>query len=80
MVVTKRDYASNSVPGLGWGVRVAQAVNTLEIGRARRLIRIQLVALVADEDDVILKNCLPQVVLGYFLGRTEIRIAKPFYV
>jgi hypothetical protein len=44
--------------GLGWGVRVAQAVNTPEIGRARRPIRIQLVVLVDDEDDVILKNCL----------------------
>ena len=62
--------------GLGWGVRVAQAVNTPEIDRARRPIRIQLVALVDDEDDVILKNCLPQVVLGYSLERTEIRIAK----
>jgi hypothetical protein len=70
------------VLALGWGVRVrvAPAVNTSGIGRARRLIRIQLVALVDDEDDVILKNCLPQVVLGYFLERTEIRIAKPFYV
>ena len=61
---------------LGWGVRVTPAVNTLEIGRARRLIRLQLVALIDDEDDVILKNCLPQVVLGYFLERPEIRIAK----
>jgi hypothetical protein len=61
---------------LGWEVRIAQAVNTPEIGRARRLIRIQLVVLVDDEDDVILKNCLPQVVLGYFLERPEIRIAK----
>jgi hypothetical protein len=46
------------VLGLGWGVRVAQGVNTPEIGRARRPIRIQLVVLVGDEDDVILKNCL----------------------
>lgn len=51
----------------GVRVRVAQAVNTPEIGRARRLIRIQLVVLVDDEDNVLLKNCLPQVVLGYFL-------------
>jgi hypothetical protein len=29
------------------------------------------VALIDEEDDVILKNCLPQVVLGYFLERTE---------
>ena len=62
--------------GLGWGVRVAQAVNTPEIGRARRPIRIQLVVLVDYEDDVILKNCLLWAVLGYFLERTEIRIAK----
>ena len=80
MIVTKRDYASNSVLALGWGVRLAPTVNTPEIGRASKLIRIQLVALVGDEDDVILKNCLPQVVLGYFLERTEIRIAKSFYV
>ena len=76
VVVTKRDHASNSVLGLGWGARVAQAVNTPEIGRARRPIRIQLVVLVDDEDDVILKNCLLRAVLGYFLERTEIRIAK----
>gem|GEM_PF-3678427 len=68
MVVTKRDYASNSVLALGWGVRVALAVNTPGIGRARRLIRIQLVALVDDEDDVILKNCLPQAVSRLLFG------------
>ncbi len=78
MVVTKRDHASNYVLGLGWGVRVAQAVNTPEIGRAIRPIRIQLAVLVDDADDVILKNYPLQVVLGYFLERTEIRIAKSF--
>jgi hypothetical protein len=56
---------------LGWGVRIAQAVNTPEMGRARRLIRIQLVVLVDDEDDVIFKNDLPQVVLGYFLNELK---------
>ena len=56
---------------MGWEVRIAQAVNTPEIGRARRLIRIQLVVLVDDEDDVILKNGLPQVVLGYFLNELK---------
>jgi hypothetical protein len=44
------------VLALGWGVKVAPAVNTPEIGRARRLIRIELVVLVDDEDDVILKT------------------------
>jgi hypothetical protein len=53
VVLTKRDHASNSVLGLGCGVRVAQAVNSPEIGRASRPIRIQLVVFV-DEDNITL--------------------------
>jgi len=74
------------VLGLGWGVRVAQAVNTPEIGRASRPIRVQLVvvAMLGDDDDddgeIILNNYLHQGVLGYLLERTEISIAKSFYV
>lgn len=70
--------------GLGWGVRVAQAVNTPEIGRASRPTRVQLVMVVLGDDDddgdIILNNYLHQVVLGYLLKRTEIRIAKSFCV
>ncbi len=54
---------------LSWGVRVAQAVNSPEIGRASRPIRVQLVVLLLDDDenDLTLHDCLPQVVLGYLL-------------
>jgi hypothetical protein len=79
------------VTGLGWGVRVAQAVNTPEIGRASRPRRVQLVVVVVvlgdddddDDDDgdiIILNNYLHQGVLGYLSERTEILIAKSFYV
>ena len=43
--MTKRDHASNSVLGLGCGVRVAQVVNNPEIGSKSKPIRIQLVML-----------------------------------
>ncbi len=71
--------------GLGWGVRVAQAVNTPEIGRASRPTRVQLVVVVVlgdddDDGDIILNNYLHQGVLGYLSERTEIWIAKSFYV
>jgi hypothetical protein len=74
------------VTGLGWGVRVAQAVNTPEIGRASRPTRVQLVVVVVlgddddDDGDIILNNYLHQGVLGYLSERTEIWIAKSFYV
>jgi hypothetical protein len=74
------------VTGLGWGVRVAQAVNTPEIGRASRPTRVQLVVVVVlgddddDDGDIILNNYLHQGVLGYLSERTEILIAKSFYV
>jgi hypothetical protein len=76
------------VLGLGWGVRVAPAVNTPEIGSASRPTRVQLVVLGDDDDgddddddgDIILNNYLHQEVLGYLSERTEIWIAKSFYV
>jgi hypothetical protein len=70
------------VLGLGWGVRVAQAVNTPEIGRASRPTRVQLLVVVLGDDDdgdIILNNYLHQGVLGYLLEGTEIWIAKSFY-
>jgi hypothetical protein len=51
--VTKRDHASNSVVGFGWGVSVDHMVNSPEIGRASRPIRIQFMVLGDDEDDGI---------------------------
>ncbi len=50
VVVTKRDHASNSVVGSGWGISVDHMVNTPEIGRASRPIWIQLIVL-GDEEE-----------------------------
>jgi hypothetical protein len=60
VVVTKRDHASNSVVGLGWGISVDHMVNSPEIGRASRPIRIQLIVLgdEEEEDNIILSNSL----------------------
>jgi hypothetical protein len=59
------------VLGLGWGVRVAQAVNNPEMGNASIPIRIQLRVLDDcddDEDEVIIfSNLLPLSVFGYLL-------------
>jgi hypothetical protein len=70
VVVTKRDHASNSMVGLGWGIRVDHIVNNPEIGRANKPIRIQLMAFGGDEEDedIILCNSLPLLVLGFLLG------------
>ena len=59
VVVTKWDHASNSVPGLGCGVRVAQAVNNPEIGSASKPKRTQLVAGVGGDEDNINQNTFP---------------------
>jgi hypothetical protein len=78
VVVTKRDHASNSVVGLGWGINVDHMVNSPEIGRAISPIRIQLVVF-SDEDDVILSNSLPSLVFEFLLvkgGELEIQTPK----
>jgi hypothetical protein len=68
VVVTKRDHASNSVVGLGWGVRVDHRVNNPEIGRDSTPIRIQLVVFSGeDDDDIILSDSLSPSVFGYLL-------------
>jgi hypothetical protein len=60
VVVTKRDHPSNSVVGLGWGISVDHMVNSPEIGRASRPIRIQLIVFgdEEEEDNIILSNSL----------------------
>lgn len=79
MVVTKRDHASNSVLGLGWGVRVAQKVNSPEIGRASRPIRIQLVVFGDDDEDSIILSSFLRVPFGYLFERAEIQTRKSSY-
>lgn len=79
MVVTKRDHASNSVLGLGCGVRVAQKVNSPEIGRASRPIRIQLVVFGDDDEDSIILSSFLRVPFGCLLERAEIQTRKSSY-
>src|SRR5918998_4152187 len=72
VVVTKRDHASNSVVGLGWGVRVDHMVNNPESGRASRPIRIQLLVLGDDEGDDISPTNFLLLVFDYLLGQLRI--------